>query len=90
MTRETEETDKYLIDAATGQWPLKPSGESMNGVYDRLRLMTVDDLREIKRRAEVEYLTTGNRNCAIIAHQCSETYRRWLDGVNFKPEEKVT
>lgn len=81
--RHDQGTDKYLIDAAQTWGPVenKPTGEVMNCVYDLLREMTVDELREFKSQAEVEYLATGNRNYALMAYQCSETYRRLLAGV---------
>jgi len=56
------------------------SGEAMNLVYDILRQLTADDLREFRRQAVVGYIATGDTQYALIAYQCHETCSRWAAG----------
>ena len=58
----------------------QPSGEEMNLVYDVLRQLTADDLREFRHLAVVKYLTTGDSHYALMAYQCMETCSRWSAG----------
>ena len=58
----------------------KPSSEEMELLYDMLRQMTADELRQFKNEAVVKYLMTGDSNYALMAYQCIETCSRWTAG----------
>ena len=59
----------------------KPGGEAMNIVYDMLRRLSADELREFRNLAMWKYNETGLSDHALIVYQCHETARRWNAGI---------